>query len=126
MMRHPWPGLALLTLIGCWGGTLPPGLANYDPQQARETLTTALDAWKAGQAGQLSRRTPAIQFVDDDLVAGCRLLDYELLDPEQSARPFESVRVQLRLRDRRGREWTREVGYQIILQPVRAIVRGDG
>lgn len=125
-MRHPLPGLMLLTVIGCWSGTLPPGLADYDPQQARETLTTALDAWKAGQAGQLPKRTPAIRFVDDDLVAGCRLLDYELLAPEQPARPFESVRVQLRLRDRRGREWVQAVGYQIMLQPVRAVVRGDG
>jgi hypothetical protein len=97
-----------ISVAGCQGGL--PGAeargaatASFDAEGAREALTVALDAWKRGQACDLARRSPPIRFSDDDVAAGWRLDDYELVEPDAAVAPFRDVPVILSLRNARGR-----------------------
>lgn len=120
--------LAVLTLAGCAGRdaaqTLAPGAA-FDAPRARLALTTALDAWKRGKARELSRATPPVRFSDDDLAAGWRLDDYELVEPDAEIAPNRDVAVILSLRDARGRTARRETTYQVATSPGLAVLRSD-
>jgi hypothetical protein len=111
-----------LAAAGC-GRSNPP--VSYDSDQARATLCQALEAWKAGQAGQLPRRKPPIRFVDEDHAAGWRLTDFEWADPSQTVRPYQPVGVKLVLRDRRGQTIDKRASYQVTLEPRLAVLRSD-
>jgi hypothetical protein len=79
--------LALLVAAGCAKGAGPPAAPAYDGRQAREALVASLEAWKKGQTKTLARRTPPIRFEDDDLMAGLRLADYEIEEPDAPVQP---------------------------------------
>jgi hypothetical protein len=95
--------------------------APYDPEQAK----AALDAWKKGEAKALPRRHPPIRFVDDDLVAGMRLSDYEVEEPDAPIGLHQDVAVILSLRDARGEVVRREARYQVATEPGLAVLRSD-
>jgi hypothetical protein len=92
---------------------------------ARQTLVTALEAWKAGKAASLASADPPIRFVDDDLSTGWQLMDYRLHQPEQTIQAFQTVFVDLTLRDRQGRRVNQTVGYQIAVYPRLVVLRAD-
>jgi hypothetical protein len=118
--------LLLLTLAsGCWNGAESAARSRYDADRARAALVAALDAWKHGQARQLSRRDPPVRFVDDDLVAGFRLSDYEVEEPDAPLALHQDVSVILSLRDPRGRAVRREARYQVATEPGLAVLRSD-
>jgi len=112
--------VALTTLAGCSTSSTQ---QEFDSEQARHALKTALEAWKDGQAAGLSRRQPPIRFVDDDYLAGWQLVEFTIMDPEKPIRPFEMVEVKLRLRDRQGKVVERTTGYQITIHPRIAVLR---
>jgi hypothetical protein len=61
-------------LVGC-GGSLP---ARPDPEQAKQALRTALDAWQQGESIEgLTKRTPPIYFNDPKTTDGVQLKSYE-------------------------------------------------
>ncbi|MHC5545016.1 hypothetical protein ACYOEI_42815, partial [Singulisphaera rosea] len=88
-------------------------------------LVAALDAWKKGEARSLARRDPPIRFVDDDLAAGLRLVEYELEEPDAPLLPFKDVPVILSMRDARGKTVRRETSYQVATDPKLAVLRSD-
>jgi hypothetical protein len=115
----------LAALTGCSGSSQPSPEAPYDAEKARTALVAALDAWKKGEAKSLMKRNPPIRFVDDDLLAGLRLSDYEIEEPDTPIRLHEDVEVILSLRDARGKSIRREARYQVGTYPALAVLRSD-
>ena len=86
---------------------------------------TALDAWKKGEARALGKRNPPIRFNDDDFLAGLRLSDYEIEEPDREIQSHKDVEVILSLRDARGMVIRREARYQVATRPGLAVLRSD-
>ncbi len=116
-------GCILLGQIGC--RSIDETNSDVDQSRARETLVTALDAWKSGQPRTLAKLNPPIRFGDDDLQAGLQLQNYEISEPNQPIHPFRDVKVVLTLRDRRGKVLTKTAAYQVGLDPSLSVLRSD-
>ena len=114
----------LMIVAGCRRG-VDPAEVPYKPDQARAALIASLDAWKQGEAGALPRRDPPIRFVDDDLVNGLKLAEYEIEEPDRPIRLHEDVNVILSLRDARGKPVRHEARYQVATEPALAVLRTD-
>ncbi len=95
----------------------------YSPQQAKETLVTALEAWKSGDTKSLSERNPPIRFSDDDQIAGAQMIEYQL--ELRTILPFQNVKVELVLRDNQGQTLRKTAVYQVGLKPGRTVLRSD-
>lgn len=82
MVKRSGAALAALLIVGVLGAGCSPGpskAAKVDPAGAREALTTALDAWKAGKKpAVLKTASPAITVQDLDWEGGAKLINYEL------------------------------------------------
>jgi hypothetical protein len=115
----------LIVIAGCARAPELPVELRYDSDQARTALVTALDAWKKGEARALARRNPPIRFDDDDLVAGLRLSDYEIEEPDRDLKMHKDVEVILSLRDAHGKVIRREARYQVATKPGLAVLRSD-
>jgi hypothetical protein len=115
----------LAVVSGCSGPSRPAPEAPYDSEQAKTALIAALDAWKKGEAKSLTKRDPPIRFVDDDLLAGLRLSDYEIEEPDRPFKLHQDVAVILSLRDARGQRVRREARYQVGTVPTLAVLRSD-
>jgi hypothetical protein len=115
----------LVIAAGCRGRVEPAAEAGYNPGAARSALIAALDAWKKGEAGKLPRRNPPVRFVDDDLVDGFRLTDYEIEDPDGPTGPHTDIEVILLLRDPLGKTVRRDAHYQVATRPSLAVLRND-
>lgn len=73
--RHIQIALLALAIFMSGCGTQP----EPDLDLLRDSVITALDAWKTAQPRDaLLSRSPPIEFHDDDGVRGARLLSYEL------------------------------------------------
>jgi hypothetical protein len=125
MPSRPLVLVMLFAAAGCGRPAEPTVEVRHDSEQARSALVAALDAWKKGEAKALAKRVPPIRFLDDDLAAGCRLSDYELMEPDAPIRPHENVPVILSLRDPRGKSVRRETSYQVSTDPGLAVLRSD-
>lgn len=116
----------LVLLAAVLGGCSRSRVSNdYDSDAARQILISTLDAWENGQAAELGRRQPPIRFEDDDFMAGWRLVAYEIKHPEIEIRPFETVFVEIHLRNRKGKVLQRTAGYQVTLQPQFGVLRSE-
>jgi hypothetical protein len=115
----------MIAANGCARRPEPAATTPYDSELARSTLVSALDAWKRGEARKLAKGTPAIRLVDDDLIAGLRLADYEIEEPDDPIERHQDVAVILSLRDRAGKVIRREARYQIATDPGLAVLRSD-
>lgn len=113
----------LLCLAGC-ALSFAPIDEHYDSDLALETLNSALEAWKEGNVKVLISLDSPIRFTDDDLFAGFRLVDYEMIPPTV-IRPFQNVPVTLTLVKGNGSPVERAAVYQISLEPDRAVLRSD-
>lgn len=114
--------LLTVTMAGCGRGS---GKSNADSERAREVLIIALDAWKSNQLQSLASQSPPIRLLDDDCVAGCQLIQYELPKPGFSILPFHDVQVVLELADPQGRKLRKPVTYQVGLVPIVTVQRSD-
>jgi hypothetical protein len=115
----------LIVTAGCSRGTEPVEQPPYDSSLARTTLVSALDSWKKGDARTLVKRKPPIRFVDDDSIAGLRLVDYEIEEPDAPIELHKDVSVILSLRDQGGKVIRREARYQVATSPGLAVLRSD-
>ncbi len=89
-------GWSLIVVAGCGHADVK----DYVPAEtlALKSLTTALDAWKAGRApDQIGASGPAIEAQDSDWKAGQKLTAYEIVGPEKSADQNLRFRVKLTL-----------------------------
>ncbi|MGE0608993.1 MAG: hypothetical protein AB7O62_17995 [Pirellulales bacterium] len=118
--NNPWPfvlGVFLavcLFLTGC-GPDHGPGAKDLslDKALAKQSLTTVLDAWKAGdKAETLKSRQPAIVAGD---WGDAKLLDYKVLG-ERDGGANLIFQVELVV-DRNGRQATREAAYIVGTSP---------
>jgi hypothetical protein len=126
MMRASRYSLPIVVVIlGCTKSPELPVELRYDSDQARTALVTALDAWKKGEARALARLNPPIRFVDDDLLAGLKLADYEIEEPDREIELHMDVEVILSLRDPKGKVVRREAKYQVATKPGLAVLRSD-
>ena len=117
--------LLLAVATGCSGPSRPSTDPPHDSDQARIALVAALDAWKKGDAKSLTKRKPPIRFVDDDQMAGLRLSEYEIEEPDRPIQLHQDIAVILSLRDARGKSIRREARYQIGTDPTLAVLRSD-
>ena len=125
-MRGSWILPVLLAVgAGCSGYSRPASEASYDSEDARTALIAALDAWKQGEAKSLPKRKPPIRFVDDDLLSGLRLSEYEIEEPDQPMKLHQDVSVILEMRDARGQRVRREARYQVGTDPTLSVLRSD-
>ncbi|WP_435011383.1 hypothetical protein P12x_002693 [Tundrisphaera lichenicola] len=115
----------VLILAGCSGTGESPSEPPYDTERARSALVAALEAWKKGEAKALPKRVPPIRFVDDDLISGLRLSDYEIESPDGPIGPHADVDVVLSLRDKHNQPIQREARYQVATEPGLAVLRSD-
>jgi hypothetical protein len=125
MRSHRILPVLLAALAGCSGSSRPQSEVPYDSEKARTALVAALDAWKKGEVKSLTKRTPPIRFVDDDLLAGLRLSDYEIEEPDIPIKRHQDVSVLLSLRDARGKSIHREARYQVGTDPNLSVLRSD-
>jgi hypothetical protein len=121
-LYHPvrWLPLLAVLVVGCGGGSLPP---QADPDEARRTLTAALDAWKGGETAEaLTARQPPIYF--NDLKPEHRLLSYAIADGHEMYGQSVRLSVTLSLKLPDGSTKERKVTYLIDTAPARVIVQG--
>jgi hypothetical protein len=97
------------------------------PESTREVLYAALDAWKSGRSFQeISAGTPPIQFVDDDLSGGTRLVDYKIEGEGKPRGTGYIYVVTLKLQEKNGgRTREKKVAYIAVSEPNRAVTRED-
>ena len=97
-----------------------------DPEQARQALRSALDAWSRGEkSDSLRGGAPPIHVVDGDWDRGLRLAKYYLAPDDQESGPNLLCPVQLSLRDGRGRSFNKRVVYLVGTDPHVSIVREE-
>jgi hypothetical protein len=105
-----------LSLPGCGGKQGAKDLP-LDHSLARQSLTTALDAWKAGgKPASLKDGTPSIIVGDPTWDSGAKLTEYKLGAERDMGANLE-VTVQLTL-ERDGLPSTREATYVVGTSPV--------
>lgn len=112
-------------LVGCQRLGTQQQLAT-ESEEAQQTLTMALGAWKAGEVKSLLRREPPIRFVDDDLVSGMKLTDFNVNPGKRLAADVYVLIAELVLQDRSGRVFERKATYQVGLSPDLTVLRSDG
>ena len=118
-MKRPFI-LVLLLMAGCGGPEVPPAV---DTADAGRQLSTALEAWRAGEPyGSLASRNPPIIFTEPLWEGGTRLVDYELGPVELNGRQGRCT-ARLTLVGKDGKKSQRSIGYQIDTVPRVVIVR---
>jgi hypothetical protein len=117
--------LAALVLAGC-SEPKPLEMATT-PEASRATLTAALDAWKAGASqADLSRRSPPVYFVDDDLERGRKLVDYQIEGEPRPVGTGLSYVVTLTVQDGTKAPVIRRLAYRVVTKPNQSVSREEG
>ena len=112
----------LITFVsaGCSGS----GQDSVEPNVARETLNTALTAWKSGETPeQLQSRSPAIVVQDMDWTAGAKLHDFALQGDGKAVGANLSIEVELSLVDSKGKTTKPKVWYLVGTDPALTVFR---
>jgi hypothetical protein len=111
--------LGLGLLIGC-GQDVPPAV---DVGDAGRQLDAVLKAWKAGQPhASLAAGHPPIVFTEPLWEGGTRLLSYQIGKVELHGRQGRCT-AKLSLQGKDGKQYERDIGYQIDTVPRVVIVR---
>lgn len=110
-----------LWVFGCSGGTGP---AVVQPELARQTLMTALNAWKDGNSiDSLRTQSPEIVVQDMDWTAGKQLTDFALQGDGKSVGANLSIEVALVLADASGETSTQRVWFLVGTDPALTVFR---
>jgi hypothetical protein len=107
-----------VALPGCGGAA---AARPADPELARQALRDALDAWQRGTAHDAS----AVRVADEDWLAGSKLVSYRVSDRDQPLGAHLRCRVDLTLRDARGKTVARKAVYDVATDPRPAVIRLD-
>lgn len=115
-------GAVLLAACGC--SSQGPQAAPVDPDVARSTLRTVLDAWKEGEsADALQTRSPSIVAQDMDWKMGYELVEYEIEGQGEAVDANLYCPVRLELRSPDGKTVTKNVRYIVGTDPVLTVFR---
>ena len=107
--------LASVTATGCTPAN-PNAPVNAD--KARETLRTALESWKKGDADTaLQTASPPIYIIDPEWQSGTKLADYEILGPGDEKDAHLFCKVRLTVRGAGGKETKQEVTFIVSTAP---------
>ncbi|NBU77286.1 MAG: hypothetical protein EBS30_19055 [Planctomycetes bacterium] len=118
-------GLLLALVTGC-GGPSTMGLATT-PEEAKATVTTALDAWKNGtRQNDLALAKPPVYFQDDAFARGTPLSDYSIEGDGKVVGAGISFVVNLSLKGDGSKDnRSRKVAYRVVTRPNRAVTREE-
>jgi hypothetical protein len=109
-----------LAAVGC---AHPPVPAN--PDQARDALRRALDAWQRGETAEsLQDQQPPLRVFDEDWRGGRQLVRYQL-DTDQLVGADLRCRVQLWLRDGSGQSVQKKAVYSVATSPALTVVHEE-
>ena len=112
--------LVAVGLLGC--NSSPPSPS--DPAVGRETLKSALDAWKQGQSHDAYQQTAAtVTVVDKQWKDGAKLLDFEILDDGVADGFDVQFKAKLEVKDASGKQSKHKAVYNVSTTPARVIVR---
>src|SRR5262249_55054182 len=122
--------LVALLLALATAGSLTTGCGDVpkpaDPAEARQILTTALDAWKGGgQPTDVSSRTPPVHVLDRDWEAGVKVADYQLEGDGRRLGAGLQYPVSLTLQNAAGKTAKKRVVYVVNTGKVVSIARQD-
>jgi hypothetical protein len=108
MIRH-WPiGILLAGILGC-------GVSAVKLEESSEHLKRALEAWQAGgKSEELASLATPIEFHEALWNAGEKLVKFEI-SPARAVESDQLIRCEVRLtvRNRKGKERTEQVVYDI-------------
>ena len=124
--RIKWlAGLLVVVVSGC-GGQSTMGLATT-PEEAKATITTALEAWKNGtRQNVMAQAKPPMYFQDDIFARGTSLSDYSIEGDGKVVGAGISFVVNLSLKGDGSKEnKSRKVAYRVVTRPNRAITREE-
>jgi hypothetical protein len=111
--------LLLASLATGCGGQVP-----ADPDQARATLTTALDAWHDGRTmDEVTNGSPPITVADPAWKSGLKLSRYQVGETNRAAGFDLKIPVELWLEDAKGKVVQQKVKYTVSVQPSRTVLR---
>jgi hypothetical protein len=114
--------LAVLLASGCGTHLQAPA----DPDQARDALRTALDAWQRGdRPDSLAGAGQGVQVNDPDWSEGCRLTRYDIAGDGKRAGIDLRYQVTLTLTDSNGNRVRKDAVYVVGTSPVLSVVRYD-
>jgi hypothetical protein len=107
-----------VALPGCGGAA---AARPADPDLARKALHDVLDAWQRGAAHDAS----AVRVADEDWLSGAKLVSYKVADRDEPVGARLRCRVDLTLRDARGKTVARKAVYDVTTDPAPIVVRLD-
>jgi hypothetical protein len=111
--------LLLVVLAPGCGGQTP-----ADPDQARATLTQALDAWRDGRTiDDMTNVSPPITVADPYWRDGLKLSRYEVAEKTRAVGFDLKMPVKLWLEDAKGKTREETVKYTVSVQPARTVIR---
>ena len=96
---------------------------DLDEPLAKQSLSAALDAWKAGR--QPADLKPDLIVGDWDWKAGKTLVAYEVLPDERSDGTNLHIPVRLTLKDQKGRQSRADALYVVGTSPQITVFRQD-
>jgi hypothetical protein len=96
------------------------------PESSREVLVAGLAGWKAGKSlEELNSGSSAVQFVDDDMNGGVKLIDYKIEgEPKAHGTGYRYV-VTLKTQGKDGKTRDKKVAYIAVSKPKPAVSRED-
>ena len=117
--------LMFVVLVGCGPGDVRPP-APSDPDQAKQALTQALDAWRTGETPESLRKSqPAVIVSDEDWLRGEKLVSYAIQgDGKKHGNSIRFIAT-LELRAANGSVQRKHALYHVGTEPVLTVVRSD-
>lgn len=118
--------LALIVVaVGCGKGDMAPP-AESDPAQAKQALTQALDAWRAGSKPEsLRQASPSVIVSDEEWAGGAQLTSYQIQGEGKKFGPSIRINATLEVRGANGQAERKTALYQIATNPVITVNRSD-
>jgi hypothetical protein len=117
--RIAWLACAAFAIAAGGLACTPANLnAPVNAAKARETLRTALESWKNGDASTaLEKASPPIYIIDPEWQSGARLADYEILGDGEEKDAHLFCKVRLTVRGVGGKETKQEVIFIVSTAP---------
>jgi hypothetical protein len=115
--------LACFPLLAGCGSSLP---APSEPVQARQIVTSSLDAWKRGEKPEaLASATPPVRVNDREWGDGYKLENYEIQGEAQPLGLNVQQAVALQLKDLKGKTIKKTINYVVTTGSQPLVARQD-